>query len=134
MARLLPLALALISYPQFGRGDVTLGLNFAELGGGSQNSWPFSDIFRHAGPFNVVRRITNGWAWDHNNLIILDPLTGYPTGVNYAAGGTALHGGQAFIASTLPFTNYAPSQTIPTYLPGTYVLLWRECVGGGAPA
>lgn len=129
MARLAPLAvaaIALTSSSQLCSADVTLGLNFAELSGGSQNSWPFSDIFRHAGPFTAVRRAAGSWVWDRDNRIILDPLTRFPTGVDFTAGGTSLSAGQAFVASTLPFLNYAPSQTIPAYLPGPHVLLWRE--------
>ena len=129
MARLAQLAIATISLTSFLQrchGDVTLGLNFAELSGGSQNSWPFSDIFRHAGPFTAVRRAAGSWVWDRNNRIILDSLTGFPTAVDFTAGGTSLSAGQAFVASTLPFLNYAPSQAIPAYLPGPHVLLWRE--------
>ena len=133
MAHLVIAAVTLLASSHFCRGDVTLGLNFAELGGGSQNSWPFSDVFRHAGQFNAVRRGASGWLWDRNDRIILDAATGLPAAVNYTAGGTSLNAAQAFVASTLPFTNYGPSQTVPTYLPGTHVLLWREwaALGGG---
>ena len=107
-------------------GDVTVGLNLAELSGGSQNAWPFSDVFRHASQFTTVRSSGLSWLWDAYNRVNFDSITGFPVAVNYTVGGSNLNAGLAFVGSTLPFTNYAPSETVPTYLPGTYVLLWGE--------
>lgn len=97
-----------------------VGVNLAEISGGSQNSWPFSDLFRHATQFSA-RTLT--YPWDQGNRVIYSQA-GYPVAVNFSVGGTAAVGAHAFVGSTISTINYSPAQTVPGYLPGLYVLLW----------
>ncbi len=97
-----------------------IGVNMAELVGGSQNTWAYTDLLQHATQFSARTRT---YAWDQGNRVIYSPL-GFPVGVNFSVGGTVNNGAHAFVGSTLPTINYSPSQTLPGYLPGVYVLLW----------
>lgn len=119
------LAITLLALGAIFPSAADVGVNLAEIAGGSQNSWPFSDLFRHATQFSA-RTLT--YPWDQGNRVIYSPA-GYPVAVNFSVGGTAAGGAHAFIGSTIPTINYSPSQTVPGYLPGQYVLLWGTWQG-----
>jgi hypothetical protein len=105
-------------FPAAALADV--GVNLAELSGGSQNTWPYTDLFQHSTQFSARTRT---FPWDNGNRVLYS-RQGLPVAVNFTAGGTAASGAHAFVGSVTPTINYSPSQTIPSYLPGTYVLLW----------